>query len=423
MKTNVGRLAVLALILLVLPSTAFAAEVTIGPRKLLKAGTRSPLGNSFSGGRIVVAQKKTSDGGSTWSDHSLPFSDSGLHRSVTLTDKVVLYGGQLTWDSSVLKWRGTYQQATDIDATSRVEGYYVMTLPGDSNWTWYVHQAFMHDGRIYLTVKRRVTRSTSWRGSSVTGTFYETHLVKSDTGAYTSFGYVGVVANESHFDAAKTADNKSVFSAVRLPLYEADNPRCISVSSSRIVCAMRTSADDDDINRPLSAADIFPASGSTITDKYDRIKGSEIVSSVYSPALNADTYYKGGLADIQPLLVAVGNYSGSTWTWTRKFIADRGGIDSHFAADDDEDPGVLVIAYGGLTYPRKGVAIQYSTDSGDNWSDPINVSEEEGFTEGLTFLTHVSDGKFLLVYATSSKYNVSVLSQWDIYYREITIIP
>jgi hypothetical protein len=148
------------------------------------------------------------------------------------------------------------------------------------------------------------------------------------------------------------------------------------------------------------------------------IKKSEVAvpDDVYEPNLNPSLWYKGGFRAIPPLLIAISNNSGSSWSY--KFISDKGGITPGLAYDAGND--ILVIAYGGLTYPRKGVALQYSTDKGDTWSNPINISEEEGFTYGNAFVAKVTGKTFVVIYTTSDKYNVLDKSAWKINSKLIT---
>lgn len=151
-----------------------------------------------------------------------------------------------------------------------------------------------------------------------------------------SFDYVGQVAGHKEFETARllVSDNRSgIFSKV-LPLYEADNPRCISIVmpghfSNRIICGMQTSAGDDDGLRPLNPNEIFAGPPSLTRDEPSMIRGSKFVSSVYSSLLEPKGYYKCAATDIPPLLIAISDDSGLTWT--HKFIANRGRIDSSFA--------------------------------------------------------------------------------------------
>jgi hypothetical protein len=158
------------------------------------------------------------------------------------------------------------------------------------------------------------------------------------------------------------------------------------------------------------------------------LSGSEVQGSPYCRGqwsyggpctpLDSTRIYFGDSAPIPPLLIAVSDDNGATFD--RGFIADRGGVDSSLAYDPEQN--VLVLAYGGLTFPRKGIAIQYSLDQGATWSQPVTVAYQEGFTDGNVFVGKVGPGKFVLLYSVSPRYRTLQTSEWTSYRRIIEII-
>lgn len=423
------------------------AGVTIGQREVVAEHARGPLGihiiseEKNKRGIIVFGKngKKSVDGErwynfddkTVWSDFdSLPSNiNTGLHLSVKhQSNGLVQYSGSyLKWDSSIQRWIAPYREAIDLNDSQSVGSNFVVSgLPGNGvDRTWSAHYAFRAGETIYLTLKRQLTETVLWRGASIKdSTIFESHLIRSNKGSYTSFSYAGKIANKADIEAAIENDKRLPFLYKRLPLYYAANPRCITIKPQKIVCTLRTSADDDDHSRKLNPGDIFEKStlirNPDFKDQFNIIKFNEVESGIYDPELEAEYIYKAGISSIPPMLVAISEDAGISWK--RKFIADRGGIDSDLAYDANMD--ILVAAYGGLTYPRKGVAFQYSLDQGASWSSPVNVSYEEGYTDGTTFITDLGSGRFALIYATSPKYLPGTgLDEWVTYSRIITIKP
>lgn len=419
--------------------------VQIGTRVKHADGSREVHGKRLDDGTLIVmagtlASKQLSNDGANWSPLNTNLNSGAFLRTELLSNDAVLQykaDGIAYYGNSI--WYTTYESESSLTSTATapstetIANYVISGLPGNSTeQNWQVHESFKHNGDIYLTVKRPVPRRVSWRGQQVTGTFWDSHLVRANPGAASSFVYQSQIAGHTQFMAARNARPVTALRTDKdvLPLYEADNPRCVGINgTSRIVCAVRTSADDDDGARPMDPDNIFQASGVALGDAYGVIAGSEVQGTPYcrnpwAPGscvgLEMNKLYKGDIVPVPPLLVAISDNNGATFH-DHGFVADRGGIDSSLAYDPTY--GVLVMAYGGLTYPRKGIAVQYSLDAGNRWSAPINVADEEGFTDGNVFVGRVGPGRFTLVYSVSPKYRTVQVNEWTSYRRSIQITP
>merc|ERR1712070_382536 len=61
----------------------------------------------------------------------------------------------------------------------------------------------------------------------------------------------------------------------------------------------------------------------------------------------------------------------------------------------DPSTGIVVLSYGGLGYPRYGLAIMWSHDHGVSWSNEMVLHQE--FSTGYSSLLRVKPGRFVLL--------------------------
>merc|ERR1712080_389782 len=80
-------------------------------------------------------------------------------------------------------------------------------------------------------------------------------------------------------------------------------------------------------------------------------------------------------------------------SWTASVMPVGVGVFPQLALDPGT--GLLVLAYGSLSYPRNSVAVVWSSDAGVTWSNEVVLHEE--FTTGYTSLQAMGGGRFLLL--------------------------
>lgn len=355
-----------------------------------------PLGAKYSNGKLYVFDSNslyTSTDGLNWSIEPSNFKETSLQLTVELTDGRMVHYNSADPKFDGSRWKANWAAYDSPNGNDAGSGeYFIDALPGDSDETYQMIDAFRTGERIYISLLRLITQTQPWRGTlHVEGLVAESHLVRSKLGSITEFEYVGRIGGVDDYKFL-ILDSGSSFDPI--PLYYSAGARCHGFSDVELICAMRASADDDDHSRKLDPREIFSQILSSPPMGTPFIYGSKAYPLIYSPPLDASLYYVG-TRPVPPLMVAVSSDGGLSWH--RRLISSQGGIDSDFAYDPVS--GRVVIAYGGLTYPRRGVAIQSSMDKGQTWSNPTIITDDaDAFTSGTVFIENVGSNRFVVVY-------------------------
>lgn len=388
----------------------------LGPPRVLATRYRTPLGKTFdepvvgigspTPGRSPLAFEWRSPQGWT----SLPahaYSGVGSYHLTTSTpaNTIKAYVPEINFSAQLGAWQGRYQLYSAGFQTGLGErSISINVLPGNSTGEQYEpYSVATTPTRTYLALQRYLKSSSlPWsRGDGVPtggdGHLCESYLVTSTASAPDTFTFKGAIANRQIYEEQLA---RSGLQSNDLPLYYACSPRCIALSGDELVCAVRGSADDDDGYRPLDPRAVFETQTFPSQNASRTLFDARLVApGVYVPALTAGAFYKPkDTVPIPPFLLAISRDSGTTWS--RSLPVSRGGVDTALAYDPTND--ILVIAYGGLTYPRKGVEVIWSSDRGRTWSSPLQVSD--AYTTGTVFVAHTGDRTFEIVYDALERY-------------------
>ncbi len=364
-----------------------------------------PLGAKFANGKIYVfvgSKLLSTTDGTSWAEETSQFWQTSLQLSAQDNSGAVLQidSNPLTFDTLTGSWQSNYLelQGPNGPVQTGVTPITIENLPGAAVEGYHTYDLFRGGDANFLSIYSVFQSSENWRGEVANASHSESFLVRGVPGDKTRYDYVSRIAGVDDYKSLLVARG---LTSDAIPLYFASSPRCFAFNELRLVCALRASADDDDHARPLYAGDIFSATDTNPPDTRGWIFGARAYPLIYFPALDPSLWYKAGARDIPPLMVAVSGDGGLSWS--RKLIADRGGIDAHFAYDPANNR--LVLAYGGLTYPRRSIAIQSSMDFGATWSPPrVVTNDDDLFTSGTIYLEFISSGKFLLVYDSLENY-------------------
>jgi len=396
------------------PPTAQLPFQSIGPAFLLADKQRTPLGQSYHGGvALIQAGEKLfsfrEDAFSPVQIQPNHYRQGSTHLTLQLDsgemlaiDMTVRDGKYIHFDHASSNWKGRYLKFKSPFGEQSDQGAFeIDRLPGDSIGHFEPFSLFQTENYIYLSLYRSYREESPWVVDGVEqmvpAGYADSWLVRSSKSDPFRFQLMGPIGVRRDYERALQEGGLAEF---KLPLYHAAGPRCIAESDLVVVCALRGSADDDDGYRPLDPGWVFNEVSNFFLEGF--LSGGGIVRGIYSPEVSSEKYYEPrNNLPIPPLLIAKTTDGGLTWS--HKVIAERGGVDSHFSYDPNSNR--LVIAYGGLTYPRRGIAIQWSTDFGDSWSEQKVVTDERDFyTTGTVFLTHSKSNDFLLVYDSLKNY-------------------
>lgn len=378
----------------------------VSPKNIIGKGGRSPIGAKYNNGEMYLFSGSItvmSKDGINWMNFSSRFKQSSLQLTQQYMGNYVFAidgsNQAIRFNQTLGKWHGKFHTYYEPNGAvySEDSTYTIDSLPGNNNEIFYPYQFFKGQTHYYLTVQRMLTRSENWRDQNVNATVFESYLIRNKIGTMTEYEFVGKIGDIPSY--ADLLDKNKIKNTI-LPLYYAASPRCFAFNDLKIACVMRASADDDDSLRKLNPNDIFIQTSTNMNELFQPIFGLLSVDGIYSPPLVPTTYYKGQVP-IPPLMFALSNDGGVTWE--RSLIANQGGVDFDFAYDLTSKR--LVLAYGGITYPRRDVAVQYSLDQGQNWSAPVVVTEEsDAYTTGNAFLANLGNDKFVLVYDSLPNY-------------------
>ncbi len=403
-----------------------STRLRVGPARVVAIESRTPLARQFSDGTIMLATAdalRSSDQGQRWSVVSPGYRSGSWQLVVQSGTRVRAFatggssedGCDPTWStwlcfsSAAAGFLGSYAEY-ESPVGSAVGGRrrFRVGLPGDSTALWSVHEANVFDGRLYLVLFRYEQRSERWRGQIVPGAVVSSHLVVATDAEASEFSYVSEIASERTAPLAYAGP---------LPLYYGADPTVRRLNNGDFLAVLRTSADDDDGHRKLDPAAVFSASTTEFTDLRDGYAGRFAVRGVFEPALDAERLYLGA-APTPPLLIARSRDRGATWT--RRHHAFGGTV---AALAESEDGAALLLAYGGLEYPRRGHAIELSTDRGETFSERVVLDDaREGFTSGTVQLIATGPRRFLLLYDLLPGYIRPTPGSYRVLARSIDVV-
>ncbi|MFJ2503146.1 sialidase family protein [Microbacterium sp. NPDC087592] len=428
-RAKIGRLTVAAVAVFGLAvgggvlANAPKAEAAIGSPTVsasttLGWATRTPLGQTYAANSFIVdshgmdTKQSFSYSGGAFTPITRTagtYVDGSTHVTVGMPSgemwAVDLTTDNISFDSAQSKWTGTFLKfASPTGSSVGSSEFTISALPGNSNGYWQPYSVFIDGGYIYMSLYRLTTGSETWTVAGTPTTvpnakIGDTWMVRASLSTPTSFQYIGGIANKAAYQTALTAAGYGPYD---LPLYYSVGPRCIPTDGTKIVCITRSSADDDDSTRKLDATKVFNAAQSSQDSQRSRFYGGYVAPGVYQQALEKGKYYAPkNTVKIPPMMVSITSNGGTSWT--HKIIADNGGIDGNLAYDSANN--LLVVAYGGQTYPRKDVAVQWSEDLGTTWSSPLTVTGgDDAYTTGTPTIFKTAAKTFVLVYDSLPRY-------------------
>jgi hypothetical protein len=390
----------------------------VSPAVLLANYQRTPLGQRYSDGSFTLQAGAEAF---TWSAirgfqpvsaKAGSYTQGSTHLTTSLKDGTMLAidmrsnvsGHTIVFNGASNKWEGRFlKYSSPLGAQVSEEVFTIDILPGSSTEYYEPFSIFQTKNYTYISLYRIKYEDEKWQKNGSTGTVRaqvaDSWLVRSLNTKPNEFQLMGAIATTEDYRNALAESGLKKF---ELPLVYAAGPRCIGLGDEEIVCALRGSADDDDGNRPLDPQLVFESPTNIVPSGVQYFLGSKIAHGVYYPEVQSSLFYipKDNVR-IPPLLIVSSKDGGKSWS--RRFIAPQGGIDAHFAYDKTTD--TLVLAYGGWTYPRKGIVIQWSKDRGDTWSDPFVISEEsDHYTTGTLFIANTASNVFQIVYDSLDRY-------------------
>lgn len=401
----------------VLNSELFDSKPVVSPSTLLANQERTPLGRGYTDGVLAVQAGSqlfrwtTAEGFTPISPTANQYTQGSTHMTVSIGNGEMLAvdmrtsasGQFIEFDLASSVWRGKYlKYASPFGDRTEVGEFTIDSLPGNSTDHYEPYSIFRTEKYTYVSLYRIQYVSEPWTKngitSAVTAQVADSWMVRSSNESPYEFKFMGRIADAEDYRQTLAASGLSF----ELPLVYAASPRCVGLSDLEIVCATRGSADDDDGNRPLDESVVFHDPLAAQPLDQDFFFGAKVVRGIYSNGLLPNSYYvpKNNVR-IPPLLISTSKDGGVSWE--RKLISKQGGIDAHFSFDSAS--GLLVLAYGGWTYPRRGITVQWSKDRGQTWSDPLTVSDaSDRYTTGTVYLDRISPKRFLLVYDSLARY-------------------
>lgn len=159
-------------------------------------------------------------------------------------------------------------------------------------------------------------------------------------------------------------------------------PNIQHLGDDRLICVMRLVNDDWEPPLAPPAESYHDLSYTIPTDGFCAHSRSE--------PLPENQYYTLGPPSV-PLIVSYSSDAGQTWTPAKPMRQARGCYPRMAQSRE-----LLALVYGGLTFPRWGNCITFSTDGGHTWADEVNFAPF--LTTGYADIVPAGPGQFLCAF-------------------------